>query len=119
MSDVPGKLRAGFMREAREMFEEAMGLCERAELLRDDVARPNHALAIAADGQTLELLNHRRSNGDLIAAIDRFYDAAWELGQTTWSWAQRFGVEESRRGACPVRVDAGHGERVIEGAAAH
>lgn len=93
MSDIPGRLREGFLREARETLDEAMRLCERAEGLRADMSRLNVGIAIAADGRTLELLNRRASDGSLTMAIDRFCDAALLLGQTTWCWAQGINVE--------------------------
>jgi hypothetical protein len=93
VSDVPARLRTGFIREARETLEEAMRLCERAERLRDDMSRLNVGLAVAADGQTLELLDPRGSDGGLTRAIDRFCDTALELGQATWCWAQTINVD--------------------------
>jgi hypothetical protein len=105
------------MREARETLEEAMRLCARAERLREDASRVNLMLAIGDDGQTLELLNRRGSNGDLTVAIDRFCEAAWGLGQTTSCWAQMISVEASRRPARPAGLDARRGERAVERAA--
>ena len=57
------------------------------------MARINGGLAIAADGETLELLDGRSSDGSLTMAIDRFCDAALGLGQATWGWAQTIHLE--------------------------
>jgi hypothetical protein len=81
------------MLEARETLEESACLCERAERLRDDMSRPNAGLAIAPDGGSLESFNRRASDGSLSLAIDRFCEAALQLGQATWSWAQAIDVE--------------------------
>ena len=106
MSDIPGRLREGFLREARETLDEAMRLCERAEGLRADMSRLNVGIAIAADGRTLELLNRRSSDGSLTMAIDRFCDAALLLGQSTWCWAQGINVEAARDLAQFTRMHA-------------
>lgn len=39
------------------------------------------------------MLDRRVSAGSLTLAIDRFCEAALQLGQATWSWAQGIDVE--------------------------
>jgi hypothetical protein len=87
VSDVPGRLRARFNREAHEALEEAMSLCERADRLRADVSRIV-AVAMAADGLTLD---HCEVNDRAVAVeqlVDLVREAAGLLGQATWFWAQ-------------------------------
>ena len=94
MSDVPGRLRARFDREAHEALVETMGLCERADRLRADVSRIV-AVSLAADGDTLG----RREITDQAVVIEQLVDlvteAAGLLGQATWFWAQTMNHEAS------------------------
>lgn len=94
MSEVPGRLRARFDREAHEALVETMGLCERADRLRADVSRIV-AVAIAADGHTVG----RREITDEAVVIEQLVDlvreAAGLLGQATWFWAQTMNHEAS------------------------
>src|SRR6266513_6455278 len=63
VSDVPGRLRARFNREAHEALEEAMRLCKRADHLRADVSRIV-AVSMAADGHTT---GHREITDQAVA----------------------------------------------------
>ena len=87
MSDVPGRLRARFDREAHEALAEAMGLCERADRLRADVSRIV-AVSLAADGHAL---GHGEITDRAVVVeqlVDLVREAAGLLGQATWFWAQ-------------------------------
>jgi hypothetical protein len=86
VSDVPGRLRARFNREAHEALEEAMRLCERADRLRAEVARIV-AVSMAADGHSL---GHHEITDRAVAVeqlVDLVGEAAGLLGQATWFWA--------------------------------
>lgn len=88
MSDVPGRFRGRFNREAHEALEEAMLLCERADRLRADVSRIV-AISMAAEGHTA--LGHGESNDHAVAAeqlVDLVREAAGLLGMATWFWSQ-------------------------------
>ena len=94
MSDVPGRLRARFNREAHEALVETMSLCERADRLRDDVSRIV-AVSMAADGHTL---GHRQITDQAVVVeqlVDLVREAAGLLGQATWFWAQTMNDEAS------------------------
>ena len=94
MSDVPGRLRARFNREAHEALVETMGLCERADRLRADVSRIV-AVSMAADGHTVG----QREITDQAVVVEQLVDlvseAAGLLGQATWFWAQTMNHEAS------------------------
>ena len=93
MSDVPGRLRARFHREAHEALVEAIGLCERADRLRADVSRIV-AVSMAADGPS----GHRDISdqaGTVEQLVDLVSEAAGLLGQATWFWAQTINHEAS------------------------
>lgn len=95
MSDVPGRLRARFHREAHEALAETMGLCERADRLRADVSQIV-AVSLAADGNTL---GHRQITDQAVVVgelIDLVREAAGLLGQATWFWAQTMSDEAER-----------------------
>ena len=87
MSDVSGRRRARFDREAHEALVETMGLCARADRLRADVSRIV-AVSMAADGGSLG----RDESTDHVVAVEQLVDlvseAAGLLGQATWFWAQ-------------------------------
>jgi hypothetical protein len=87
VSDVPGRLRARFNREAQEALAEAMRLCERADRLRADVSRIV-AVSMAAEGH----IPDDRETTDQAMAVEQLVDlvgeAAGLLGQATWFWAQ-------------------------------
>lgn len=94
MSDVPGRLRARFNREAHEALVETMGLCERADRLRADVSRIV-AVSVAADGHTL---GHRQIADQAVLIeqlVDLVREAAGLLGQATWFWAHTMDDEAS------------------------
>ena len=94
MSDIPGRLRARFSREAHEALAEAMGLCERADRLRVDVSRIV-AVSMAADGHTP---GHRQVTDQAVVVeqlVDLVREAAGLLGQATWFWAQTMNDEGS------------------------
>ena len=94
MSDVPGRLRARFNREAHEALAETMVLCERADRLRADVSRIV-AVSMAVDGHTVR----QREITDEAVVIEQLVDlvreAAGLLGQATWFWAQTMNHEAS------------------------
>ena len=94
VSDVPGRLRARFDREAHEALVETMELCERADRLRADVSRIV-AVSLAADGDIV----HQREITDQAVVIEQLVDlvseAAGLLGQATWFWAQTMNHEAS------------------------
>ena len=92
MSDVPGRIRARFNREAHEALVETMGLCERADRLRADVSQIV-AVSMAAEGPTL---GHRQITDQAVVVgelIDLVREAAGLLGQATWFWAQTMSDE--------------------------
>ena len=98
MSDVPGRLRARFNREAHEALVETMGLCERADRLRTDVSRIV-ATSMAADGHAL---GHRQITDQAVVIeqlVDLVREAAGLLGQATWFWAQTMN-DEASSGLC-------------------
>ena len=103
MSDVPGRLRARFNREAHEALVETMGLCERADRLRADVSRIV-AGSMASDGHPLG----RREVTDQAVALEQLVDlvreAAGLLGQATWFWAQTMNDAASSAEAGEVGV---------------
>ena len=87
VSEVPGRLRARFDREAREALEETKLLCERADRLRVDVARIV-TVSMAAEGHAT---GHRETTDQAVAIeqlVDLVREAAGLLGQATWFWAQ-------------------------------
>ena len=94
MSDVPGRLRARFNREAHEALVETMGLCERADRLRADVSRIV-AVSMAVDDHTVR----QREITDQAVVIEQLVDlvreAAGLLGQATWFWEQTMNHEAS------------------------
>ena len=94
MSDVPGHLRARFNREAHEALAETMVLCERADRLREDVARIV-AVSIAADGPSVR--QHEITDEAVVVEqlVDLVREAAGLLGQATWFWAQTMNREAS------------------------
>ncbi len=94
MSDVSGRLRARFNREAHEALVETMALCERADRLRADVSRIV-AVSMAADPRAL---GHRQLTDQAVVVeqlIDLVREAAGLLGQATWFWAQTMNDEAS------------------------
>ena len=94
MSDIPGLRPARFNREAHEALEEAIGLCERADRLRADVARIV-AVSIAADGH----IPAQRDIPDQAMTVEQLVDlvceAAGLLGQATWFWTQMMSHDAS------------------------
>jgi hypothetical protein len=93
MSDVPLRLRGRLDREAHEALVETMGLCARADRLRDDVSRIV-ALSMSADGHSVG----DRESADHVVAVEQLVDlvseAAGLLGQATWFWAQTLNVSD-------------------------
>lgn len=94
MSDVPGRLRARFHREAHEALVEAIGLCERADRLRADVSRIV-AVSMAADGHTPGQREITDQAGTVEQLVDLVREAAGLLGQATWFWAQTMNHDAS------------------------
>lgn len=94
MSEVPGRLRARFHREAHEALVEAIGLCERADRLRADVSRIV-AVAMAADDHTAGRREITDQAGTVEQLVDLVSEAAGLLGQATWFWAQTINHEAS------------------------
>ncbi len=92
MSDVSGRLRARFSREAHEALVETMGLCERADRLRDDVSRIV-AVSMGADGHTLGQNEITHQAIVVEQLVDLVREAAGLLGQATWFWAQTMSDE--------------------------
>jgi hypothetical protein len=95
VSDVPGLRPARFNREAHEALTEAIGLCERADRLRADVARIV-AGSIAADDHAP---GHGGSTDQAMTVeqlVDLVCEAAGLLGQATWFWTQMMSHEASR-----------------------
>ena len=87
MSDVPVRLRGRLDRAAHEALVETMGLCARADRLRDDVSRIV-AVSMAANDHTVG----DPESPDHVTAVEQLVDlvseAAGLLGQATWFWAQ-------------------------------
>ena len=94
MSDVPGRQRARFHREAHEALVEAMGLCERADRLRADVSRIV-AGSLADDGHSPGHRDVTDQAGTVEQLVDLVSEAAGLLGQATWFWAQTINHEAS------------------------
>jgi hypothetical protein len=94
VSDVPGRLRARFHREAHDALAEAVGLCERADRLRADVSRIV-AVSMAADDHTSGHLDITDQAGTVEQLVDLVSEAAGLLGQATWFWAQTINHEAS------------------------
>jgi hypothetical protein len=93
VTDVPGRQRARFHREAHEALVEAIGLCERADRLRADVSRIV-AVSLAAGGHPGGR-DVTDQTGTVEQLVDLVSEAAGLLGQATWFWAQTINHEAS------------------------
>jgi hypothetical protein len=87
VSDVPGRLRTRFHREAHEALVETIALCERADRLRSDVSRIV-AVSMASADHTLGHRDVADHSGTVEQLVDLVSEAAGLLGQATWFWAQ-------------------------------